>query len=610
MGDGNVDGRKPAVALAVPFSEKDEAKALGAVYVKEEHAWAVPEGADASAFSRWIPDRTAILSSGGGATPEAAFRDALVEAGFEVADPHLDARFHHGRVDGDKGAEKSGSYVFEEEGMGARWYMKDHKTGVETKGRWNPAAESAPSETRNALRLQARIDREARQEAERARHAEMALKAEEFWESLPMERPDGTYLDRKGVGAHGDIRFDGKTAVLPYRDADGKIWTIQTIPPWESAQKLYMKDARKEGCFFAAGRLENGKTILVAEGYATAASLAELTGQVAVVAGDAGSLERVCLDLRARYPASLLVVCPDDDRVAVAAGRPNRGMDAGIDAANASGGHLAAPEFPEGTPGSDWNDLVGQVGRLAARGQIEWQVRCASHKEADDLADRMEAAFPEARVFEAEPGETRPSVATVLEVGAGWCALGDGESVGLYRNEVFRDGPPPVGESVIVAVEGGFAAWAPTPSASSHDRLASLCGRASGGLDEAAALLSQGADPGAQGRGGMTALHLAAASGNAGMAGLLMEAGADVGAVDAKGRTPLHWAAFRGHAKACEALLAEGADLLAKDSYGATPARSAALGGRQVVASWLAQESGAAAPAPAAKTAEGRAASM
>lgn len=578
---------RPAVALAVPYGEKGEAKAAGAIYVADAKAWAIPEGADPGPFSKWVPDRAAIMSSGAGPTPEAAFAAALAEAGFETPDPRMDGKFHHGRVEGDRGAQKSGSYIFHADGGGASWYMKDHRAGVETTGRWNPAAESTPPEIRAALRLQSAIDRAARDAAEAERRERSADVAAARWEALQQERPEGTYLDRKGVGAHGDIRFDGTDAILPYRDAEGKIWTLQTIPAAEGRAKLYMKDARKEGCFFATGRLENGKTILVAEGYATAASLAELTGHTAVAAGDAGSLERVCQDLRARYPASLMVVCPDNDMAAVAAGKPNRGLDAGIDAANACGGHLAVPEFPEGTTGSDWNDLVAGAGRLAARGQIDWLVRQASFKVCDDLAERMEAALPGLPVEDAELGSSRPTAATALEVAAGWCAMADGETIRLFRNETFRDGPPPLGERVTIAPEAGFVAWAPTASVSSQDRLAAVCGRASGGCDEAAGLIADGADPGAPGTGGMTPLHLAAASGNAGMASLLAEAGADVAARDDKGRTPLHWAAFRGHIRACEALVVAGADANAMDGYGATPARSAGLGGKPGAAAWL-----------------------
>lgn len=45
----------PAVELAVPFAEKDEAKRLGAKWNPERKVWFVPAGQDATPFARWLP---------------------------------------------------------------------------------------------------------------------------------------------------------------------------------------------------------------------------------------------------------------------------------------------------------------------------------------------------------------------------------------------------------------------------------------------------------------------------------------------------------------------------------------------------------------------------
>ena len=44
------------VALAVPFAEKDEAKALGAKWDAQERVWKVKRQEDMSAFARWMPE--------------------------------------------------------------------------------------------------------------------------------------------------------------------------------------------------------------------------------------------------------------------------------------------------------------------------------------------------------------------------------------------------------------------------------------------------------------------------------------------------------------------------------------------------------------------------
>lgn len=42
------------ISLKVPFSEKDQAKALGARWNAESKHWYVPQGLDAAPFEKWI----------------------------------------------------------------------------------------------------------------------------------------------------------------------------------------------------------------------------------------------------------------------------------------------------------------------------------------------------------------------------------------------------------------------------------------------------------------------------------------------------------------------------------------------------------------------------
>ena len=45
--------------LNVPFSEKDQAKALGARWDGELKKWFVPAGQDEAPFARWFPSESA-----------------------------------------------------------------------------------------------------------------------------------------------------------------------------------------------------------------------------------------------------------------------------------------------------------------------------------------------------------------------------------------------------------------------------------------------------------------------------------------------------------------------------------------------------------------------
>ena len=77
--------------------------------------------------------------------------------------------------------------------------------------------------------------------------------------------------------------------MLAVADADGEIWSLQTIDA--DGGKLFMPGGRKRGCMFWIG--EPSDRIVIAEGFATGASIHEATGLPVAVAFDAGNLEPV-----------------------------------------------------------------------------------------------------------------------------------------------------------------------------------------------------------------------------------------------------------------------------------------------------------------------------
>src|SRR6185503_13723853 len=113
---------------------------------------------------------------------------------------------------------------------------------------------------------------------------------------------DSDYLARKGVQAHG-LRFSPSGAcVVPMLDTAGKIHGLQVIRP--------KKQHGRDKDFWPTGLVKKGHfhligtptwVVLIAEGYATAASLHEATGLPVAVAFDAGNLGPVAAALRKRY---------------------------------------------------------------------------------------------------------------------------------------------------------------------------------------------------------------------------------------------------------------------------------------------------------------------
>jgi putative DNA primase/helicase len=179
------------------------------------------------------------------------------------------------------------------------------------------------TEQKEALRARIREDRK-RAEAARRREGEKAsARARAMWaKCLPTAQAIGLgiesqYLKDKAVQAH-DVRFTSTgTLVIPMCDTAGNVHGLQFIGP---EVRLRYKDRNKD--FWPKGLTKAGRfhliglpgaVLLVAEGYATAASLREATGLAVAVAFDAGNMLPVAEALHKRYPRKCILVCGDDD---------------------------------------------------------------------------------------------------------------------------------------------------------------------------------------------------------------------------------------------------------------------------------------------------------
>ena len=239
-----------------------------------------------------------------------------------------------------------------------------------------PKDGSAPARPDPQAAERQALDRFQREQAEAARRADAqeraAADALALWNAAS-DQGYSPYLDRKRVGAHG-VRFSHGLVLVPLRDEDGKLWNVQRIAPTKPASgpdKLLCKGARKSGLWHLIGpQPEAGQPLLLAEGYATAASLHEATGYPVAVAFDAGNLVAVAKTLQRLHPAARMLVCGDDDAGSEARTGTNTGRVKATAAAKAVGGLIAFPSgLPEG--GSDFNDLGCAVGADAVRRCVE-----------------------------------------------------------------------------------------------------------------------------------------------------------------------------------------------------------------------------------------------
>ena len=122
---------------------------------------------------------------------------------------------------------------------------------------------------------------------------------------------DHPYLAAKGVQPHG-TRIANCKLLIPLT-ADGlTLINIQSID--EAGHKLFIRAGQVTGGYYLLAKRKKPNQIIVAEGFATGASLAEIMGCMVAVAFNSGNLEPVCAALRARFGDQVeLLVAADND---------------------------------------------------------------------------------------------------------------------------------------------------------------------------------------------------------------------------------------------------------------------------------------------------------
>jgi len=292
------------------------------------------------------------------------FISAAAQSGLHVTDPVFNGMWHRVSVEGDKRGKKSGSYFGSEDGGVFYGYFNNFKN-PDISAKWHFAESSAAV---------SRIDVESRLKKQRAKENDQLAgfmrvsdKIVAALNKLPPATAEFPYLKRKRVDAYGLYAYQNKI-VMPLRDIHGRIWSAQVI--YRDGFKKNVRGGRKAGCFHLIGDIDPRGIIMIAEGYATAATIRQFTGQPVAVAVDAGNLVHVATEIRRRYPDINIVICGDDDRFAYSSvvcgkdggrvvGRemPNTGRVSAIKAAALTGGVAVFPEFhPSDWMGTDFND--------------------------------------------------------------------------------------------------------------------------------------------------------------------------------------------------------------------------------------------------------------
>jgi len=369
--------------LAVPYGERNVAKAAGARWDATAKSWYAPEGSDPAKLARWNPENRPNRQDKA-ITPQQEFADAMKSMGLTVPSGHpiMDGQRHRVPAEGDKGKETTGSYRAYLDGHPAG-HIENFRTNLDMKWKFTGAALSEEEKAR--LSAEAATKRDAREREQTATYAESARRVQMRAAGYRQITEPTPYMTAKGIGPTIGAMTDGKdgTIHLPAIDAQGQHWTTQYIQ--EDGTKRFAKDSHKEGCFHVVNGtladLEQAPRLMIGEGYATMTTIGDVVGHATVAGFDAGNLPAVAKALHERFPDKPIFVMADDDlRVQQTHGH-NPGRDKANEAAEAVGGKAVHPIFAPGEQAADpkrftdFNDL--EQNSSLGRAGVERQVNAA-----------------------------------------------------------------------------------------------------------------------------------------------------------------------------------------------------------------------------------------
>ena len=289
------------------------------------------------------------------------FQQAITDAGLQSPQTLIaDGKIHRFSTNG-KVSDRAGWYLLHLNGFAAGAFG-DWRTGFSQS--WCSKDVTLLSQAERELHRTRTAEIKAQRETERKlREAEGRERALSIWQESEPAGEEHPYLIKKEISVHGVRESRGKL-VIPVLDASG-LQSLQFIDP--NGNKRFLTGGSVSGCYFAIGL--HTRTILVAEGFATAASLHEATGRMVVVAFSVENLQAVCNAIRSQFPTTEIIVCADDDFTRT----PNIGLTKASNAAKLISAKLAIPIFSKSREESDtdFNDMRRIEGDEAIRNAVE-----------------------------------------------------------------------------------------------------------------------------------------------------------------------------------------------------------------------------------------------
>ena len=279
--------------------------------------------------------------------PELQLADAMRSAGIDPpAKIEIDGQLHRFSTKG-RSRDDSGWYIaFPDEPVAGRFGC--WRDQIDAVFRAEIGRDLSPAEQMAIARRQS--EAKAERDLARQRKAEIAASTvETIWRDAIGASPDHPYLKRKGIHPHGArLTGDGRL-IVPLYGADGELASLQYI---SDDEKRYHQGGTTKACSWTLGEVTPGP-IFVAEGYATAATIHEISGRPCVIAYSANNLPEIVGQLReAHGQTQEIVIVADNDSSGV-------GRNKADQASARHGGRIVMPPI-EG----DANDFVQSGGDL------------------------------------------------------------------------------------------------------------------------------------------------------------------------------------------------------------------------------------------------------
>ena len=362
--------KRKKIYIDVPYSLKNTAKTMGAMWDSDEKRWFIYDTFDFEALVKLLEEnkkegaiKKTVLSDGIAkfkvpysqkyqidiTDVSLKFKTALNAAGLKVDTPIMDGVLRRVRADGDKGAQKSGAYVGYLDGAPAG-FIQNFKSGFSSNWKYetldilpysdeliySKKAQNLAND--NTVFIQKQLQRENELEDEYKKTAKILL--DEFLVAK-FAVLDHTYFVRKRVYKNYGLKQDRfGNLLMPLFDINEKFWSLQRIFPngnkmigalLSSEQKKNGEKflSKKRGNFFILSddidlynknsvqlnieALSKYNKIYICEGFATAASVHEACKMPVIVGLDVGNLEFVVQDFSARFCNIHIIIAADND---------------------------------------------------------------------------------------------------------------------------------------------------------------------------------------------------------------------------------------------------------------------------------------------------------